>query len=117
MSDINEVHLTGVILKEPNLRRTRSENMMCSFQISVKRKEPSRSRDFLDIVVWEPLASEAGNAYHAGDRVSIRGRLQKTNYVGSDGRKRVTTQIVAEQMEGLPQELFGEQNDAMESAA
>ena len=29
----------------------------------------------------------------------------------------VSPQIVAEQMEGLPQELLGEQNDAMESAA
>lgn len=99
MTDLNEVCISGMILREPSLRKTKTDHDMCSLQVCVKRPEPSKAHDYLDVVLWEDKAQEFVTRFHAGDRVFLKGRLKKTNYTGLDGVKRVTTQIIAEQAE------------------
>ena len=96
--DKNEVMLRGQVLREPLLRRTKSDEPMCQFQLGVGRREPSKARDYLDIVVWQPLAEQVGLRLRAGMRIAVKGYLRKSNYQGSDGARHSFTQIVAEEI-------------------
>lgn len=103
MTDLNEIRISGTVLRDPILRRTKADHDMCSLQVCVRRPEPSKAHDYLDVVVWEDLAAKVADEFHAGERILITGRLRKNNYTGNDGMKHVTTQIIAEHA-GHPEE-------------
>lgn len=104
MTDLNEVCITGTLVREPVLRRTKTEDDMCALQVCVNRPEPSKSHDYLDVVFWEDIARDVANTYHAGDRILLKGRLRKNVYTGMDGRKHATTQIIAAHVESAEEE-------------
>ncbi len=96
MTDLNEICVSGTLTRDPVLKRTKSDQDMCNFQLAVSRPEPSRAHDYLDVVFWGEKAAAFAKGYSAGERLMIKGRLKKSEYIGTDGRKRVMTQIVAE---------------------
>lgn len=99
MSDINEIRISGTILRDPVLRRTKADHDMCTMQVSVSRPEPSKACDYLDVMLWEDLASKVVSDFHAGEKIMITGRLRKSSYTGMDGKRHTTTQIIAEHAE------------------
>lgn len=99
MSDINEIRISGTILRDPVLRRTKADHDMCTMQVCVSRPQPSKAHDYLDVMLWEDLAAKVVSDFHAGDKILITGRLRKSSYTGMDGRKHTTTQIIAEHAE------------------
>ena len=111
MSDFNEVRITGSLLRDPVLKVTRNDTNMSSFQVCVKRKEPSKANDYLDVIAWGSLAEEAAGEYHAGSRIQVRGTLRKSNFIGSDGKKHISTQIVADEIAHPDDEMFSLQDE------
>ena len=99
MSDINEIRISGTILRDPVLRRTKADHDMCTMQVCVSRPQPSKAHDYLDVMLWEDLAAKVVSDFHAGEKILIKGRLRKSSYTGMDGRKHTTTQIIAEHAE------------------
>lgn len=114
MSDFNEVRITGSLLRDPVLKVTRNDTNMSSFQVCVKRKEPSRANDYLDVIAWGNLAEEAAGEYHAGSRIQVKGSLRKSNFIGSDGKKHISTQIVADEI-AHPDDEYFDPRDVQES--
>lgn len=107
--DRNEVMLTGQVLYEPKLQRTKSDEPMCTFQLAVSRREPSRAKDHLHIVVWQPLAERIGLRLRTGMRLAVKGYLRRTNYQSGDGSRHTLTQVVAEEIEEIGAEETGQQ--------
>lgn len=118
MYDKNSVEITGTITAEPRQLYTKNNLLWSTFGVCVRRPEPSRSVDYLYVTAWNETAGLVCEEFHAGDRINVRGRIQKQSYLGSDGQKHFTTRIIADSVErplGDPDEEHGaEQNEAEE---
>ena len=54
--------------------------------------------DFIDVMLWESIAQNTAEYCKKGDIVGIKGRIQTSIYEEEDGRKRKTTEVVAEKV-------------------
>ncbi len=84
--DENEALLTGTLCKRPNLRRTPLGREICDLMLAVNRRY-GRS-DYLPCIAWGLLARESADK-DAGDRLSLRGRVQSRNYIKQTGAEEI----------------------------
>lgn len=102
--DLNKVMLIGRLTKNPEVRSTPSGQSVTSFSIATNRvyKDASGQKqekgEFHNIVAWGKLAEICGQYLTKGRRAYIEGRLQTRDWVGQDGVRRYSTEIVAENM-------------------
>ena len=96
MCDTKVVEISGTIAEEPVYRTTKNDQGMSTFSIKVQRKEPSKAKDFLNIVAWGDQANVVRDSYHEGEKIGVKGHLRKQYYMTQDGTKRYNLQIVAE---------------------
>jgi single-strand DNA-binding protein len=98
--DINHVVLVGRLTKDPELTYTQSGAAVCRFSIAVNRSsgqstDGDGSANFFNIVAWNKTAEICNQYLSKGRQVAIDGRLQQRRWEGSDGVKRNTVEIVA----------------------
>ena len=98
--DINHVVLVGRLTKDPELTYTQSGSAVCRFSIAVNRTSASSAggddnTSFFNIVAWNKTAEICNEYLSKGRQVAIDGRLQQRRWEGSDGVKRNTVEIVA----------------------
>lgn len=98
MKDKNEAVLVGTVVSEPRVGQTKTGGTIAQFSISVKREEPSKARDILNVVAWDEVAEDFHLRFETGSRIGILGRIQKTSYVGQDGIRRTNTKVYAQQI-------------------
>ena len=101
---MNVVVLIGRLANDPELKYTPSGVAVASFRLAVDRRPTSegvREADFINIVAWRQSAEFAANYLTKGRLVAIEGRLQVRSWVGQDGSKRFTAEVVANQVKGL----------------
>ena len=60
-----------------------------------------KDTDFFTIVCWRGLAENCGKYLRKGSKVGICGSIQNKNYETSDGIKRYSTEIVADEVQFL----------------
>ena len=85
----NEVHIAGVLAKEPEIRYTTTGKSVCNFTVATtyeKRTEYHR------VVAWENQA-ERLKTFHKDDFIKLAGRPQTRSYE-KDGKKNWITEIV-----------------------
>lgn len=96
--DLNAVHLTGTIARQPELRRSRTGVAVCTLRLAVSRRrrdgEP-RGPLHIDVVAFE-AAAEAAAEHGDGDHVTIIGRLGQRVWTSSDGARHTRFEIVAD---------------------
>lgn len=73
----NELALTGVLCKEPVVRRTPLGREICDLLVAVNRRYGRA--DYLPCITWGGLARACG-ALAVGDTVRLTGRLQSRKY-------------------------------------
>jgi single-strand DNA-binding protein len=98
--DINHVVLVGRLTKDPELTYTQSGAAVCRFSIAVNRSsgqsaDSEGNANFFNIVAWNKTAEICNQYLAKGRQVAIDGRLQQRRWEGSDGVKRNTVEIVA----------------------
>jgi single-strand DNA-binding protein len=102
--DINHVVLVGRLTKDPELTYTQSGAAICRFSIAVNRSSGSSrgssgdgegNVNFFNIVAWNKTAEICNQYLTKGRQVAIDGRLQQRRWEGSDGVKRNTVEVVA----------------------
>ena len=102
---MNKVILIGNLVKDPELATTNSGVSVCRFSLAVQRRfataDNGPQADFLNIVVWRGLAENCHKFLKKGSKCAISGRIQNSSYEASDGTKRYTTEIVADDVEFL----------------
>ena len=76
--DVNNVLLSGVICKKPNLRTTPMGREICDLMLAVNRRY-GRS-DYLPCIAWGIRARDVA-AWSVGTLVSLEGRLQSRDYI------------------------------------
>lgn len=102
---MNRVFLIGNLTKDPELTTTSNDLVNCKFSVAVTRRYNSsngtKDTDFFTIVCWRGLAENCGKYLRKGSKVGISGSIQNKNYETSDGIKRYSTEIVADEVQFL----------------
>ena len=74
---LNQLELSGVLCKQPILRRTPLGREICDLLLAVNRRYGRA--DYLPCITWGSLARSCA-ALEVGDSISLTGRLQSRKY-------------------------------------
>ncbi len=88
---VNRVVLVGRLVKDPELRKTNSDNSVATFTIAVdntiKEQDGTRGTLFLDCRVYRDQADNMAKFTRKGSKVAVDGSLNQRNFTYQDGRK------------------------------
>lgn len=102
---MNKVILVGNLTRDPELITTNNGISLCRFSLAVQRRfsssEGERDVDFINIVVWRGQADNCYKYLKKGSKAGVVGSLQTRSYDGTDGTKKYSTEVVADEVEFL----------------
>ena len=101
---LNKVMLIGNLGADPTIRYTPNGDPVVTFNLATtirfKGQDGSlkETTDWHRVVLFGKLASVYSELLRKGMRVYVEGRIRTRSWVGNDGQKRFTTEIVARQI-------------------
>ncbi len=98
---VNKVFIMGNISNEVELKQTTNGTSVCSFNIAVNRytKDPTEKKvDFFTVVAWGPKAEFVCRYFKKGQAIIVCGRLENREWQDKQGNKRISTEIIAEEI-------------------
>lgn len=96
---LNNCVFMGRITKDIELRRTSAGVAVASFTIACDRDfnpNGQKETDFFDIVAWRGTAEFIERNFAKGKMIVVSGRLQNRKWEDKNGNKRVSAEIVAQ---------------------
>ena len=98
---LNNITIMGRLTRDPELRRTGSGIAVTGFTVAVDRDYKSGSggdteTDFIDCVAWRQAGEFVGKYFKKGRMILVSGRLQIRSWTDKDGNKRLTPEVVAD---------------------
>ena len=97
---LNKIILMGRLCTNPELRRTGSGTAVTSFSLACDRDFKSQSgekeTDFIEVVAWKNTAEFVSKYFTKGRMAVVEGRLQIRDWTDKAGNKRITAEIVAD---------------------
>ncbi|MEG0767269.1 MAG: single-stranded DNA-binding protein [Clostridia bacterium] len=102
---MNKAFLIGNLTRDPEMRTTSSGVTMCSFGLAVNRRRKVEGQpdvDFFRITAFRQLADLCAKYLQKGRKISVVGTIQISTYDAQDGSKRTSVDIVADDVEFLP---------------
>lgn len=115
---MNQVTLSGRIVRDPVRRETQTGIAVCNFTIAVMRpgtKKEDRISDFIDCVIWRGGADAVSKYFHKGDGITVSGHIQNREWTDKDGNKRTGTEIMVNEFE-FPLARKAQEQNAQEPA-
>ena len=95
---MNEIILSGRLVKDPEVRYTQTQKVVTLFSLAVSREvkneQGNYDADFFNCVAWGKTAELMGNTLKKGARVLVTGRVQIRNYESNGERKYITEVII-----------------------
>lgn len=95
MADLhkNEVHLAGVLARDPEVRYTASGKPVANFTVATTYEKHT---EYHRCTAWEKQAEKLGEHFHKGDFIKLAGRLQTRSWDDKKtGQKKYVTEVVA----------------------
>ena len=115
---LNRAEVIGNVTKDPEIRTTTSGQQVLTLGVATNERwkdkgsgEMRERTEFHSIVLWGALAAEVAKSVKKGNRVYACGRVQTRSWETKDGKKRYTTEIVADRVA-----LLGERHPLAESS-
>ena len=99
---INKVIIKGNISNEVELKQTQNGTSVCSFNVAVNRfsKDSGEAKvDFLTVVAWQQKAEFVSKYFSKGKGIIVVGRLENREWQDKQGNKRISTEIIAEEID------------------
>ena len=102
---MNNVTLSGRLVRDTEARYTQSSNPMCiaKYTLAVDRRgrkqEGEQTADFISCVAFGKSGEFAEKYLKKGTKIIVRGRIQTGSYTNKDGQKVYTTDVVVEDQE------------------
>ena len=97
---LNKIIIMGRLTRDPELRRTGSGTAVTSFSLACDRDFKSQSgekeTDFIDVVAWKNTAEFVSKYFSKGRMTVVEGRLQIRDWTDKSGNKRITAEVVAD---------------------
>jgi len=108
---MNHVILIGHVGADPDVRKTKSEKVVCSFRLATSgpAKNKERGTTWHRITVWERQAELCAAYVRKGSKVAVAGRLQTRSYDDAQGKKRYITEVVAHLVNFLDRRSEGDE--------
>ena len=109
MASVNKVMVMGRLGQDPELRYTQNQTAVCSLNVATtefRMAQDGQRQEMTEwhrVVVWGKQAENASKYLAKGRGVFIEGRLQTRSWEDQNGQKRYTTEIVANNVQFLPQ--------------
>lgn len=104
---VNKVILVGNLGGDPEVRYTANNQVVCTFNIATTEKwaskngQPGERTEWHRIVVWGKLAEICKEYLAKGRQVFVEGRIQSRQWDDKEGKKRTTTEIIAQNVQFL----------------
>jgi len=104
---INKVMLIGRLGKDPEMRFTPSGKAVTNFTMATnevwsdQNGEKQERTEWHRIVTWGKLAENCAKLLSKGKQVYVEGRLQTRQWDDKEGKKRYTTEVVAQSVQFL----------------
>ena len=116
---LNKVIIIGRLGQDPKLSYTSSGQAVANFSVATDEGYRDRQTgqrvertEWHRIVAWRQTAEFCGNYLAKGRLVMVEGKLQTRKWQGQDGQDRYTTEIVADNVQGLDRAPDGQYNQA-----
>lgn len=98
---LNHIDIMGRLVRDPELRRTQSGTPVASFTIACDRDFSGKDGgekecDFVDCVAWRNTAEFVSKYFSKGRMAVVSGRLQLRKWTDNNGQKRVSAEVVAD---------------------
>ena len=101
MASFNKVIIVGNISSEVELKQTQNGTSVCSFNVAVNRfsKDTNEQKvDFFTVVAWQAKAEFVSRYFSKGKPILICGRLENRQWTDKNGNKRISTEIIADEV-------------------
>lgn len=102
---MNKAILVGRLTKDPELRKTSSNQNVVNFTVAINRTfsnaNGEREADFINCVVWGKQAENMATYVAKGSLVGVDGRIQTRNYEDNNGNRVYVTEVVADNVQYL----------------
>jgi len=102
---LNRIILIGRLTRDPELRYTNTGKAVARFTLAIdrpfKNQAGEREADFINVVVWGPLADNCSKYLSKGKLAAVDGRLEIRSFEGQDGNRRLIAEVVAENVRFL----------------
>ena len=102
---MQQMTFIGNLSSEPETRTTPSGVTVCSFTVAVNRRfansDGERQTDFFRVNAWRQLGEVCAKHLSKGKKVAVRGELQARLYDAKNGEKRMSLDVVADEVEFL----------------
>ena len=101
---MNKVFLIGNLTRDPELSETNSGTAVCRFSMAVNRRrtgDGEQQTDFFNVTAWRGLAGTVARYCKKGNKVAVSGAIQIRQYEDSDGQKRTSVDVIADEVEFL----------------
>ncbi|MBG0789865.1 MAG: single-stranded DNA-binding protein [Desulfovibrionaceae bacterium] len=113
---MNKVILIGRVGQDPKVSYTGSGQAVANFSVATDEGYRDRQTgqrvertEWHRVVAWRQQAEFVGNYIGKGRLVMVEGKLQTRKWQGQDGQDRYTTEIVADNIQGLDRAPEGAQ--------
>lgn len=97
---LNHITIMGRICKDVELRTSQNGTTLTNLTVAVDRDYQiggsERQTDFIDVIAFKNTASFIERNFHKGQLIVVDGRLQSRKWEDRDGNKRVSWEVVAE---------------------
>jgi single-strand DNA-binding protein len=107
MASVNKVILVGNLGADPELKHTATGTAVVNFNMATtdnwtsKDGNKEEKTEWHHIVAWGRLAEICSQYLAKGKQVYIEGKLQTRSWEDRDGKKRYTTEVLAQTMQML----------------
>ena len=108
MAGVNKAILVGNLGKDPEMRYTPNGVAVCSFPMATSETYKDRNTgeritqtEWHNIVIWRGMAETAEKYLKKGSQVFIEGKIKTRSWEDQQGKKRYTTEVVADVMQLL----------------
>ena len=96
---LNRVSLIGRLTSNPELKYTGSNKPYTRICVAVNRF--SEGTDFINVTVWNKQAENVCEYLGKGSLVMVEGSLSVNNYEDSEGNRRTSTEVMAQNVQFL----------------
>lgn len=96
---MNDVHLMGRLVANPELRTTTGGTPYCIFSLAKNTYFKNEEKvEYFDCIAWKGIAERLAKYSHKGDNIAIVGYLQSNNYTTANGEKRYGMRVVVREL-------------------
>lgn len=95
---MNSTVLLGRATSSIELKQTPAGKLVVNFSLAVKRPYTKDTTDFHNVVAWDKTAELISKYVTKGSQICIRGYLTNREWRDKNGNKRISTEIIAEEI-------------------